>query len=118
MSTQKRIASAVLRVAGVALAASVLSATVFGAARPATVLRSEVPVVHRLDVALVVAPRVVSTWHRALAVSPDDAAPASTVAPALAAAFVVASLAAMPLPVWRTRYVRKVSRTRGQPSIA
>lgn len=116
MSTQKRIAAAALRVAGVALAAGVFSAATLGAAPPVLAIAASVPLMYQLSVPVVVVPPVLASMHRTLAAPLGGGDPVAQVAAASDARDGMLGLCALALLVaWSTTFASKASRTRGQP---
>ena len=118
MRTRKRVASAVLRVAGFALVAGVLSVAAFGAVNPVTLTHASAPSPRRLPAGAVRAKPSLNSVYRALNTPPRDtaAAPLALGLDGTLSRPWLTALCALALFVpWSTRFVRKASRTRGQP---
>jgi hypothetical protein len=116
MSAKRRVASAVLRVAGVALAAGVFSASLFGVAQPVAALAFGVPFSHGQRPRTVVALRTIGSRTRSIV----GAAAAAVTAPgpqpsAGGLAIFVALLTVVLFVAWPADFARKASRTRGRP---
>lgn len=117
MSAKRRVASAVLRVAGAALAAGVFSASLFGAALPVPALALGVPLSRQQLPHTVVVPRATGAHARSVVgVVVDGAAAAGPASSASGLAIFVALLVVVPFIAWPSDFARKASRTRGQPA--
>jgi hypothetical protein len=116
MSAKRRVASAVLRVAGVALAAGVFSASLFGVAPPIPALALGAPFSHQQPPHTVVVPRASGSHTRSMVgVVGNGAAAAGPVPSARGLAVLVALLVVALFVAWPADFARKASRTRGQP---
>ena len=118
MSAGKRVASAALRVAGFALVAGVFSVVALGVVNPVTVAHASASSPSRLLPGAIRVKPSVNGVYRTNTTPPRDTAAATLALGLHGAPFrtgLIALCAVVLFVPWSTRFVRKASRTRGQP---